>query len=276
VGREEASRAIWQFEGFPSSYGRLLGESQGPVGPDVLLELAARAGLSERSLVVDAACYDASTSLPLVERFGCRLIGVDLGRHGFDTRIRSTGDWTADGRLSFVQGRLEAMPVATGCCDLVWCRDALSVADCAATLRELVRIAVPGGTVLLHTTCATPLLEAGERETLFTDLALDPTSMDAAAVEREAVRAGLAVLEHVSVGSQWLQHRLENSPTASDLLSLARLTERPERCGAAWGEVWYRRILGWHRWPIYQALGKLQGHIWLLRTRGRADAGEQR
>jgi len=102
---------------------------------------------------------------------------------------------------------------------------------------------------------------------LFADLAPDPTSMDAAAVEHEALRAGLTVLEHVSVGSQWLQQRREHNPSASDLLALARLTQWPERYVAAWGEAWYRRILGWHRWPIYQGLGKLRGHIWVFHPR---------
>jgi SAM-dependent methyltransferase len=270
VGREETSRAIWSFEGFPPSYGEMLGESQGPVGPDVLLELAGRAGLSERSVVVDAACYDASTSVPLVERFGCRLIGVDLGRHGFEARRKATGDPSAGGRLSFVQGRLEALPLAAGSADLVWCRDALSVADCAAALGELARVARPNGSVLLHTTCATSLLEPGERATLLADLALDPTSMDAAAVEREAAGAGLVAREHVLVGSQWLQHRLEKDPTGSDLLSLARLTQWPERYTSAWGATWYRRILRWQQWPVYQALGKLEGHVWLFRAGQRA------
>jgi SAM-dependent methyltransferase len=270
VGREETSRAIWAFEGFPSSYGRLLGESQGPVGPELLLDLAARAGLSERSLVVDAACYDASTSLPLVERFGCRLVGVDIAAHGFAARRTAADDWTAGGRLSFVRGRLEAVPVASGAADLVWCRDALSVADCTAALRELARVARPNGVVLVHTTCATPLLEPTERAALLADLALDPASMDAASVEREAARAGLALREHVLVGSQWLQHRLERTPTADDLLRLARLTQWPDRYAAAWGETWYRRILRWSQWPVYQALGKLQGHVWLFRAGGAA------
>jgi ubiquinone/menaquinone biosynthesis C-methylase UbiE len=265
VGREETSRAIWAFEGFPSSYDELLDASQRPVGPEVLLELAGQAGLSERSLVADVACYDASTSLPLVERFGCRLVGVDLGAQGFEAR-RKADDPDAGARLWLVQGRLEEIPLATGSCDLVWCRDALSVADCAGALRELARVARPGGTVLLHTTCATPLLEPAEREALFADLALDPTSMDAAAVEREAAGAGLAVQEHVLVGSQWLQHRLEKSAAADDLLKLARLTQWPERYAAAWGETWYRRILRWQQWPVYQALGKLQGHVWVFRA----------
>jgi SAM-dependent methyltransferase len=268
VDREEASRAIWEFEGFPAGYGRLLGESRNPVGPELLLDLAGPAGLSERSLVVDAACYDASTSLPLVERFGCRLIGVDISARGVETRRAAVDDWRTGGCFSFVQGRLEALPLVGGCADLVWCRDALSVADCTAALGELARITRPDGTVLLHTSCATPLLEPDEREALFTDLALAPTSMEPAAVEREAARAGLLLQEHVLVGNQWLQHRLERNPTPDELLKLARLIQWPERYAAVWGEAWYRRILRWHQWPVYQALGKLQGHVWVFRAGG--------
>jgi hypothetical protein len=156
--------------------------------------------------------------------------------------------------------------VAAGACDLVWCRDTLSCAPCGPVLAELARVARPGGTVLLHTSCATSLLEPRERAELFAALGLDAGSMDAPTVEREAARAGLALRERVAVGSQWLQHRLEAAPTADDLLSLARLTQWPERYAAAWGETWYRRILAWHRWPVYQALGKLEGVLWRFRA----------
>jgi SAM-dependent methyltransferase len=270
VDREATIRELWTFAGFPAGHEALLRTSQRPVGSGVMLDLAAGAGLSERSLVLDAACYDAGASLPLVERFGCRLLGVDLARHGFDARRRATPAAVAAGRLRLVQGRLEALPVASGACDLVWCRDALSCAPCGAAVGELARVVAPGGTVLLYTSCATPLLEPRERAELFGALGLDAASMDAATVEREAARAGLEVRERVAVGSQWLQHRLEAAQTAAaagDLLTLARLTQWPERYAAAWGGTWYRRILAWHRWPVYQALGKLEGVLWVLRPR---------
>jgi SAM-dependent methyltransferase len=267
VDRAAAAAAVWTFAGFPAGYGALLGASQYPLSGEVLLNLAAAAGLSADALVLDAACYDASASLPLVERFGCRLLGVDLARHGFEARRRAVPDPTLGGRARFVQGRLEALPVATGVCDLVWCRDAFSCAPCGAALGELARVVRPGGTLLLHTSCATPLLEPRERAELYGVLGLDAGSMDAPTVERAAAGAGLEVRQRVRVGSQWLQHRLETDPTSDDLLSLARLTEWPERYTAAWGEAWYRRILAWHRWPVYQALGKLEGRLWVLRAR---------
>ena len=168
--------------------------------------------------------------------------------------------------MYIAQGLLETHTIATASCTLVWYRDAISCADCGATLREFARVARPGGTVVLHTTCATRLLEPRERDDLFTAQGIDPAGMDAATIEHEAAHVGLEVQQRVKVGSQWLQHRLEASPTAFDLLSLARLTEWPERYIAAWGETWYRRILAWHQWPIYQALGKLEGWIWVFRA----------
>ena len=265
MDREATIRELWTFAGFPAGYEALLGTSQNPLARDAMLDLAGRTGLTERSLVLDAACYDAGASLPLVERFGCRLLGVDLARHGFAARRRAAADPSLGGRVRYVQGRLEALPVAAGGCDLVWCRDALSCADAGRTLRELARVVRPGGTVLLYTSCATPRLEPAERAELFAALGLDAGGMDAAAVERAAAQAGLALTERRRIGSQWLQHRLEAAPTPDDLLTLARLTEWPARYAAAWGETWYRRILAWHRWPLYQALGKLEGVLWVLR-----------
>jgi SAM-dependent methyltransferase len=270
MDREATIEAIWTFAGFPPAYEALLGASQRPLASGVMLDLASSLGLTERSLVLDAGCYDAGASLPLVERFGCRLLGVDLARRGFEARRRAVPDATLGGRLRYVQGRLEALPVPTGACHLVWCRDAISCAACDAAMGELARVVAPGGHLLLYTSCATPRLEPQERAELFAVLGLDTGSMDAATIEGEASRAGLEVRQRLRIGSQWLQHRLEATPTATDLLTLARLTEWPDRYIAAWGETWYRRILAWHRWPVYQALGKLEGRLWVFRAPGGA------
>jgi len=266
--REATIRAIWNFEGFPESYDQLVNASQRPAASDVVLQLAEQACLSPDSLVLDAACYDASTSLPLLERFGCQLVGVDVSRHGFEARRRRGLDPRWEHRLANVQGTLENLPLASASCDLVWCRDAISCADGPAVIREVARVAKPGALVLLHTSCSTPLLEPKEREALFWTLGLHPESMDSDAIERAAIGAGLIVSERIRAGSQWLQYRLEANPTASDLVTLARLMQWPERYVAAWGETWYRRILAWHQWPIYQALGKLEGWIWVFENSG--------
>jgi hypothetical protein len=108
--REATIKALWTFAGFPSGHEALLGASRRPLGRGAMLALAGQAGLTEDSLVLDAARYDAGASLPLVERFGCRLLGVDLARHGFDARRRAAADPTLGGRVRFAQGRLALQP----------------------------------------------------------------------------------------------------------------------------------------------------------------------
>jgi SAM-dependent methyltransferase len=49
-----------------------------------------------------------------------------------------------------VQGDLEALPVAGGVCDLVWCRDVLScVGDVGRMLGECARVLRPGGLLVV-------------------------------------------------------------------------------------------------------------------------------
>src|SRR5579862_1641260 len=115
----DRAREIWNFEGLPGDLDEMLGRSWGPRSNDeVLLEFADRADLRPASVVVDVGCYDASRSEPLVHKTGCRLVGVDISRRGADARRARAGTSGPDRRLSFIQGRLEAIPVRDEIADL--------------------------------------------------------------------------------------------------------------------------------------------------------------
>lgn len=255
---------IWSFDEFPPSYEALLGASQNPLPSTVMQEMAGSLALHQGSIVVDVACYDASQSVPVAERFGCRLVGVDLSAHGPLRRRESA----AATEVRFVRGRMQAIPLQDGIADLSWCRDALSCAPASETVPELARITRPGGSILVHTTCATPRLEPCERRRLFDVLGLSADSMDEGTVTRLYANSGLPVTTHVRLGNQSLQRRLEADPASSDVLGVARLVEYPERFIAEWGIDWYERILALESWSLYLALGKLEDHIWLLRRPG--------
>ncbi len=255
---------IWSFDGFPTSYEVLLAASQNPLPSSVLCEMADSLPLNPASIVVDVACGDASQSAPVAERFGCRLVGVDLSAHGPLHRRESD----AATEVTFVRGRMQAIPLGDGIADLTWCRDALSCAPASETVPELARITRPGGSMLVHTTCATPRLEPCERRRLFDVLGLSADSMDEGTVARLYADSGLAVTRHVRLGNQSLQHRLEADPASSGVLGVARLVECPERFIAEWGIDWYERILALESWSLYLALGKLEDHIWQLRRPG--------
>jgi ubiquinone/menaquinone biosynthesis C-methylase UbiE len=78
------------------------------------------------------------------------LVGVErepdwVQRAGERARERGLGD-----RVSFVEGVAERLPFADGSCDLITCQTVLMhVRDAAAVVAEMVRVARPGGLVLL-------------------------------------------------------------------------------------------------------------------------------
>ena len=264
----DPAKAIWTFQGFdPSSYDEILPRSMAPRSSTSVIErLVSELKLGAESLIIDAACYDASRSLPVSDRLGCRLVGVDISPHGANARRHNVADFGNGGRFAFVQGRLEGLPLADRLADLTWCTDAISCADAAVATRELARVTKRNGSVVLHATSATERLCAEERVWLFDVLGLNPESMDRCALESACASAGLEPRDHVRVGNQSLQSRLEHPGSGpSELLTVARLTELPQRYVAQWGELWYQRVLAWESWALYHSLGKLEDHVWLFR-----------
>jgi ubiquinone/menaquinone biosynthesis C-methylase UbiE len=88
-----------------------------------------------------------------------------------------------DAQVVLVQGDLEALPVADGVCDLVWCRDTLCcVGDCRRMLTECARVLRPGGGRVLYAVFATdqPALVTGARDRDQMEAALGRFGIDAA------------------------------------------------------------------------------------------------
>jgi demethylmenaquinone methyltransferase / 2-methoxy-6-polyprenyl-1,4-benzoquinol methylase len=108
---------------------------------------AVRASPDDR--VLDVACGTGLVSAALIERWGCRVVGLDqsaamLGR----ARARAGADPRLAERIGFVEGEAESLPFADGEFDhLTFTYLLRYVEDPAATLRELVRVVKPGGRV---------------------------------------------------------------------------------------------------------------------------------
>ena len=109
---------------------------------------AVEAGAEDR--VLDVACGTGLVSRALVERWGCRVVGLDqsapmLGRARDDAR-RATRGWPSGSTL--VEGEAERLPFADREFDhLTFTYLLRYVDDPAATLRELARVVKPGGRV---------------------------------------------------------------------------------------------------------------------------------
>ena len=108
---------------------------------------AVEAGPDHR--VLDIACGTGLVSEALVQRWGCRVVGLDqsaamLGR----ARAKLAADPQLAAKVSYVEGEAERLPFADGEFDhLTFTYLLRYVDDPAATLRELARVVKPGGRV---------------------------------------------------------------------------------------------------------------------------------
>jgi SAM-dependent methyltransferase len=274
---------LYAGQGWPAGGEELFGRSLGPRSPETLLEAPGWLGLGAGQLVLDAGCRDASHAADLVRRYGCRAVGIDLVLAGAPKSGADDAADAAGGRVSLVQGDLQALPLADGAVDLVWCRDTLScLPDCALALQEFARVLRPGGGMVLYAVFAGDRLEPGDRALLVEGLENSAASMDQPTVEAAIAAAGFDVVRRERIGSEWSEHRLEQDPAylTQDLLELARLTRDRERLETALGPVWYRRTLAFDLWRLQIVLGRLVPVLYALvkgdLNRSGAGAGSAR
>jgi SAM-dependent methyltransferase len=261
---------LYTGQGWPAGGEELFQQSLGPRSPEMLLEAPGWLGLGAGQLVLDAGCRDASHAAALTRRYGCRAVGVDLVLAG----VPKGGAWDAGpaaaGRVSLVQGDLQALPVADGAVDLVWCRDTLScLPDCARALAEFARVLRPGGGLVLYAVFATDRLEPADRALVVEGLANSAASMHQPTVEMAIAAAGFEVVRRERIGSEWSEHWLEHDPgyLTQDLLEVARLTRHRDRLEAALGPRWYRRTLAFDLWRLQIVLGRLVPVLYALARR---------
>jgi demethylmenaquinone methyltransferase / 2-methoxy-6-polyprenyl-1,4-benzoquinol methylase len=149
VTSQRKEHALEMFSKLPRSYDEVAAAFsffQDPRWRKAAVE-AVGAGPDDR--VLDVACGTGLVSAALVERWGCRVVGLDqsaamLGR----ARTRAAADPRLAGRVDFVEGEAESLPFADGEFDhLTFTYLLRYVEDPAATLRELARVVKPGGRI---------------------------------------------------------------------------------------------------------------------------------
>lgn len=140
----------------PRQYDDLAGEWWRPGGGFELLHwlAAARAALvppaaRPGAVLIDAGCGGGLLA-PHVRRLGYRHVGVDVRRAGLEQ--------SASRGMTPVTGDVTALPLATGCADVVVAGEILEhVTDLPGTVGELCRVLRPGGLLVLDTVNKTPL-----------------------------------------------------------------------------------------------------------------------
>lgn len=113
----------------------------------IIADLPLKAG--DRAL--DLACGDGFYTRLMAERVGGEglVVGVDcLPDYLAVAKSRPDGHAGASGRMEYVAGDVEALPMARGTFDLVWCAQSLySLPDPAAALARMREMARPGGVI---------------------------------------------------------------------------------------------------------------------------------
>jgi SAM-dependent methyltransferase len=177
---------------------RLLGESFHPGGTALTERLGALLGLSQESVVFDAASGNGTSALFLAQRFGCRVIGIDLSAANVQRATAEANRLGLSDRVHFEIGDAERLPLNDGVVDTVVCECAFcTFPDKPRAAREFARVLRPRGRVGLSDITRMPG-RPGELSDLLSWIACLGDARSAATYTDWLAGAGLidAVVEH--------------------------------------------------------------------------------
>ena len=259
---QELYGELWAEE---SALERELERSLEPRGTEWLFETFAALGPKPGELVVDVGSRDAGHTIGLVREHGLRAIGLDPVPLHAERARRAVAEAGLEHAVEIVEAGIEAMPLADGLADWIWCRDVLVHVDQARGFAECARILRPGGRMLAYVTLATELLEPREAERLVQALAIVPESVDPTGLERRAAGAGMRLVSSTSLGGEWRERMIEDGTwnPGDDLLRLSRLHRREAELVERYGEKHVAARAAGKLWGVYQLLGKLCPTVYL-------------
>lgn len=259
------------YEGSEEGYRAFLAEldkSLNPRSPDVLYEKFRNLGPTSESVVLDAGCRYAAQACELHQRFGCKVVGVDL----VADNIREAQEHIAKKRfgdsVQAFQGDIHHLPFEDEMFDLIWCRDVLGhMQDLHRAFASCARVLKPSGQMLIFEMFETELLTDEEAAFLWTSTATVRDNMHRDYFEKALAAAGFSVIEADVLGSEWREYGEETDSkiTSKQLLRIARMRRNRERLIAEFGEKDYWSELANCHWGVYQILGKLSPSIYTLK-----------
>ena len=233
------------FDDVEEAFHEALDVSLEPRGPELLYDLVAGLGLPAGARAVDVGSGRGTHTRALAERFGLDVVAVD----------------PADGT-----GRAEALPLADGSVDLVWCRDVLSlVADVDAAFREFRRVLRPDGRAIVYLMLTGPRFDERDVADVILPLESVPSSLDERVIEGAIAAACFAVLRRIEIGSDWGEHAEEHEgKPGRRLLWAARLLRDPDRYVTRFGDAHHRTMLADCLWHVGAMTGKLHRRAYVL------------
>jgi ubiquinone/menaquinone biosynthesis C-methylase UbiE len=245
----------------------IFAESLYPRPATMLYNKMGQLGLGENHWLLDVGCRDAKHTVHLIQRYGCRAVGIDPVDDHVANALATVAAHNLQERVTVNKGRIEALPAQNGRFDFIWCRDVLNhITDLRKGLQECFRVLRPGGHMLVYQTFATNLLEPAEAVRLYLPLAIVPANMSHDYFEGVAQRVGFQIVDKDRVGSEWREYWEEDGTrtTSTQLLHLARLRRHRNAYINKVGRTVYEVELANCYWGIYQMLGKLCPTVYIL------------
>ena len=124
----------------------LLGDTLHPGGLALTHRLGKLVDIQWDLLVLDVACGRGASAVAVARSFHCRVVGVDLGGESIAAASRLAAEGNMDGRVSFLQGDGETLPLSPGSFDAALCECSMSLfPDKAQGVGEIARLLRPGG-----------------------------------------------------------------------------------------------------------------------------------
>ncbi len=196
----------------------LLGDSFHPGGATLTSRLVRALQVGASATVVDVGSGPGTSAIQLASETSCSVVGVELSAESVDAASRAAAAAGFLGRVRFIVGDAEALPLEDDSMDGALCECALcTFPDKRTAARELARVLRPGARLALSDVTA----NAGRLPPELIGLqAWVACIADARPLERSR-RAGLAV-ESIERHDQVLRELLDRVGARLQLASIAR------------------------------------------------------
>ena len=255
---------LWNVDGIEQW---LAGEERlQPRSPTSLFDLVADIGLDSTTPILDAGCGLGNYAAELVKRYGSPVTALDPVESNIARARQVAAENNFGAQISVHKGEMESLPFADGHFALVWCRSVIvHLPALLPVFQECWRVLRPGGYVMLQTGYATPEMTSLESESLCRRLGFYAETLQQATVEAAISGAGFQVVRSESYRSEYAEsYELRDGRCAKHLMGMAKLLRGEELVVERFGRNLYETALGMYAWQIYQMMGKISYHAYLL------------
>jgi SAM-dependent methyltransferase len=249
-----------------------LDESLGPRGFGMMMDLVAELGLPPGSVALDVGAREGYYCIELSRRFGFSVHGVEPVRRHLDNAALALQALAATepevvARIRMDEGVAERLAEPDGSADLIWCRDVLvHVKDLESVFGEFRRVLRPGGHAVIYQMTATDWLTPAEAARMWPPAGVHASSVDPHHFEAAIAAGGLAIAQRIELHGEWREWSEEEGDHRSSrqLLHVSRLLRNRQVLEERFGTDAYEAMLTDNLWGVYQMIGKLNPHVYVL------------